>query len=536
MSNSVKHFYEFGPYRLDVANRLLLRGGETLPLTPKAVDTLLALIQHGGEVIRKDDLMKLVWPDHVVEEGNLTQNIYLLRKALSDGSHGQKYIETVARRGYRFVGEVRATQDEGNGNVEKRGLTENGSLTSSSSPHLVIASLDTPSPDTTRSLASSLPRRRRLNTLILPCAAVLIVSAALFYMAFAGKQRSAETFALRLNNAEQKLPTEQPIENSEASQAYLKGRYYWSKQTAPALEEAIKYFEQALSYDPDYALAYAGLADAYSVLGSHYDTLEQSQSDAMPKAKDAALHALKLNDLSAEAHTALGVVRQRYDWDWAGAENEFKRAIELNPNYAYAHQSYALHLTAMGQLAAAKTEIKRALELDPQSLSINRDLGRIFYFAREYDQAIEQFRLALRIDSFEPLAIPLRRLLGWTYLAHGMHEQASAEFIEILQLQKTSPERIDALRQAYNAAGMRGYWHKWLELQNERIKRGQLSPFYAAQIYAFLDEKDQAFAYLQKAYTDRSLGLAALRYDPVFDNLRADARYTSLMQRIGLTP
>src|SRR5205814_213558 len=174
------------------------------------------------------------------------------------------------------------------------------------------------------------------------------------------------------------------------------------------------------------------------------------------------------------------------------AENELQRAIELNPNYAYAHQAYALHLTAMGQLAAAKTEIKRALELDPQSLSINRDLGRIFYFAREYDQAIKQYRLALKIDTFEPLAIPLRRLLGWAYLAHGMHEQASAEFIEILRLQKTSPERIDALRQAYNAAGMRGYWRKWLELQSERIKRGQLSPFYAAQIYAFLDEKNQA--------------------------------------------
>jgi DNA-binding winged helix-turn-helix (wHTH) protein/Tfp pilus assembly protein PilF len=536
MSNSVHHFYEFGPYRLDVANRLLLREGETLPLTPKAVETLLALIEHGGEVIRKDDLMKLVWPDHVVEEGNLTQNIYLLRKALSNGSDGQKYIETIPRRGYRFVGEVRATQDEGNGNAEKRRLDKNGSLTSSSFHHSAPASLDTVSPDAKRSEASSLPRRRRLNILILTCAAALITSATLFYLAISGRQKTTEALALKLNSAGQKPPTEQPNGNTEAYQAYLKGRYYWNKQTAPALEEAIKYFEQALSYDPDYAPAYAGLADAYSVLGSHYDTLEQSQSDAMPKAKEAALHALKLNDLSAEAHTALGVVKQRYDWDWSGAEREFKRAIELNPNYAYAHQAYALHLAGMGQLDTAKTEIKRALELDPQSLSINRDLGRIFYFAREYDQAIEQFRRALKIDSFEPLAIPLRRLLAWTYLAQGRHEQALTEFIEILQLQKTSPERIDALRQAYNAAGMRGYWHKWLELQSERIRRGQLSPFYVAQVYAFLDEKDQAFAYLQKAYTDRSLGLAALHYDSVFDNLRADSRYTSLIQHIGLTP
>jgi hypothetical protein len=198
------------------------------------------------------------------------------------------------------------------------------------------------------------------------------------------------------------------------------------------------------------------------------------------------------------------------------------------------HQAYALDLAARGQLAAATTEIRRALELDSSSLSVNRDFGRILSFTREYDQAIEQFHLALKIDLFEPLSIPLRRLLAWTYEYNGMHEQAVTEFIEILRLQKTGPERLDALRRAYDAGGMKGYWRKWLELQGERIRRGQLSPFYLAQIYAFIGAKDQAFAYLQKALEDRSLGLAALRYDQSFDDLRLDQRYLALQQQLGL--
>jgi DNA-binding winged helix-turn-helix (wHTH) protein/Tfp pilus assembly protein PilF len=549
MSDSVKHFYEFGPFRIDVANRLLLRGGEPLPLAPKAVDTLRVLVEHGGDVLRKDDLMKLVWPDHIVEESNLTQNIYLLRKTLGKEPNGRKYIETLPRRGYRFVGEVRssqnsklnlvalagahgATETQREGDGEKSRPGDNGFAGASSRqtaappPQLNIYTT-----------ASSLPLGRgRLRALVLPgLGATLILITTLFYLVFSGRPKPPETMARKLDSAEQRPMTGELIENAEAYQAYTRGRYYWSKQSAPALEEAIKYFERALRYDPNYALAYAGLSDAYSVLGSHYDTLEQNQSDALPRAKEAALRALKLDERLAESHTALGVVKQRFDWDWSGAESEFKRAIELNPNYAYAHQAYALHLAARGHLDAATTEIRRALSLDSQSLSVNRDLGRILCFARDYEQAIEQFHLALKIDLFEPLSIPLRRLLAWTYEYNGMPERAVAEFVEILRLQKTSPERLDALRQAYEAGGMKGYWLKWLELQRERIRRRQLSPFYLAQIYAVTGAKGRAFAYLQKAYEDRSLGVAALRYDPSFDDLRADQRYLILLRRLGPT-
>jgi DNA-binding winged helix-turn-helix (wHTH) protein/TolB-like protein len=676
MSNSVKHFYDFGPFRIDVANRLLLRDGQPLPLTPKAVDTLLALVQYGGEVLKKDELMKLVWPDSVVEEGNLTQNIYLLRKTLGEGSNGENYIETVPRRGYRFVGEVRKSQDEaaelilaertkvqvvieeqeeGGSDAEtpRHGDTEttepgnNGFL--SASPPLLIP------------LSSSLPHRRRLSIPVLLTTIILVVIAALFYLTFSGRpkppetkatiesiavlpfkplgtgsgdqdlgvgmadalitqlsnirriivrptsavlkygssnqdllavgrelnvdalldgkfqradgrlrvtvqlvsvhdgaplwaekfdeeftnmlavqdaiaQRVTQALALKLSSEEQKLLAKRFTENPEAYQAYLQGRSHWNRRTTPAFEKAIEYFEQALRYDPSYALAYAGLADVYALLGFRYNAHEQRQSDAMPKAKAAAIRALQLNDLLAEAHTALAVVKQSYDWDFAGAESEFKRAIALNPNYAHAHQAYALHLLAMGRLDAAKAEIKRAQELDPLSFPINKDLGDILYLARSYEYAIGQYRRTLKMASDDPLLPSLRRMLGWAYQHQGMHEPAVTEFIELLRMQEVKSEHLVALRQAYEAAGIKGYWRKWLEWQRDRIMRGQRSPFYLAQIYAFLGEKEQAFACLEKAYEDRSISLAALRLSPNFDGLRADSRYTALMQRIGLKP
>jgi len=678
MSNSVKHFYEFGPFRIDVANRLLLRDGEPLPLTPKAVDTLLALIQSGGQVLRKDDLMKLVWPDTIVEEGNLTQNIYLLRKTLGERSNGQNYIETVPRRGYRFVGEVRQSeaadlilaertkvqvvieeQEEGGGDGEtgRRGDGEMERWRDGETKKFGDDSSVALSPP----LPLSLSPRRSISPSVLVAAVFIAVIAGLFYLTYSGRskppgmtariesiavlpfkplgagsgdedlgvgmadalitqlsnirrivvrptsavlkyrgttqdlmaagrelgvdalldgkfqradgrlrvtvqlisvrdgaplwadkfdeqftnmlavqdaiaQRVTQALALKLSSEEQKLLAKRFTDNPDAYQAYLKGRYYWNLRTTAAIEESITHFAEALRDDPDYALAYAGLADAYAILAFRYDTQEQGQNDAMVKAKAAAIKALQLNDLLAEAHAALGVVKQRYDWDWAGAESEFNRAIELNPNFAHAHYVYSVYLSAMGRPDEARTEIKRAQELDPLSFSYHRELGDILYRAREYDQALEQFRRTLKLDPEDPMVFGVHRTMGWIYQQQGRSEQAVAEFIESLRLQNAIPERMAALQQAYRAEGIKGYWRKWLELLQERIKNGRLSPFYLAQIHTFLGEKDQAFAYLQKAYEDRSLILPTLRFGPSLDDLRSDPRYAALLKRIGLEP
>jgi Tfp pilus assembly protein PilF len=272
------------------------------------------------------------------------------------------------------------------------------------------------------------------------------------------------------------------------------------------------------------------------LLGFRYDTQESKQSEAFPKAKAAAVRALQLNELSTEAHTALAVVKQRYDWDWMGAESEFKRALELNPNDAPAREMYALYLAAVGRLKEAKAEINRALELDSLSFQINRDLGEILYFAREYEQAIEQLRRTLKMGPDDPQAFAARRLLGWIYLHRGLPDRALEEFIEALRLQRADSTWPSTLRQAYAAAGMQGYWRKWLELQQPRIQRGRLNPFYLAQIHAFLGETEQAFAYLGKAYEDRSVRPAVLQFNPNFDCLRADPKYEALRRRLALTP
>ena len=664
MSNPVKQFYELGPFRIDVANRLLLRDSEPLPLTPKAVDTLIALVQHSGQVLNKEELMKLVWPDSVVEEGNLTQNIYLLRKTLSEGSNGRNYIETIPRRGYRFVGEahekreeaadflpaeqikVRTVIEEKKKNEELNGSGAASAPKQISPPHsltpspihrllplrlpwlatvaiAIVAGLScllffsrTKPPElkaTIESIAvlpfkplgaetdsenlgigladAVITRLSNLRQIIVrPTSAVikygnlnqdlllvgheLNVDALLdsrfqragenlrvtvqlvsvrdgtplwadkFDVAGANQlaaqdaiaERITRALALKLSGEGQKLLSKRLTTNAEAYQAYLNGRDAWKRGATPAVEEAIECYEQAIRRDPEYAQAYAALANAYALLGFRYDTQESKQSEAFPKAKAAAARALLLNELSTEAHTALAVVKQRYDWDWTGAESEFKRALELNPNDAPAREMYALYLAAVGRLKEAKTEINRALELDSLSFQINRDLGEILYFAREYEQAIEQLRRTLKMDPDYPQAFAARRLLGWIYLHRGLPDQALEEFIEALRLQRADSNWLPMLRQAYAAAGMQGYWRKWLEWQQPRIRRGRLNPFYLAQIHAFLGETEQAFAYLDKAYEDRSVRPAVLQFNPNFDCLRADPKYEALRRRLDLTP
>ena len=531
MSSSVKHFYEFGPFRLDVTNRLLLRGGEPLPLTPKAVETLLALVRNGGEVISKDDLMKLVWPGQFVEEGNLTQHIYLLRKTLKqEGTGGQNYIETLPRRGYRFVGEVRESQAQAFEGEEVAPATAQALEAHVETEKTVIESFSDNGSHTSSTLASdfsiharrlsSLARWRRSIVLLLLVVAIVVSVGAFFYPKFSSAKK--ETVAQAAI-----------IEDSEAHQASAKGRYYLSKGTTAALEDAVQNFEQAVSQDQTYAPAYAGLSDAYAALSERYD-MSQHVTDALPKAKEAATRALELNNNSAEGHASLAVVKERFDFDWTGAEIEFKRAIELNPSYAYAHRQYAFHLAARGRLDEAKAEIERAGQLEPQSLLINGDLAEILSFAGDQGQAREQLRKAIEMDSTDTQVAALHRALGWIDEERGMHDEAVAEFLESLRLSNGSPERMLALRQAYDAGGMKGYWRKWLEFRQGRIKLGGVSPFSLAKVYAFLGERDRAFEYLEKAFADRSIMVAALRFDPSFSDLRADKRYAALLRRIGL--
>ena len=317
----------------------------------------------------------------------------------------------------------------------------------------------------------------------------------------------------------------------EAHQLYLKGRYYWNKRTAEAFDTAMRFFQQAIEKDPDYAPAYAGLADTYALLaGPPSEVL--SPNEAMPKAKQAALKALEIDGTLAEAHASLALVLSEYDWNWAEAEREFERAIELNPGYATARQWHAHNLVVQGRLDEALTEARKAVELDPLSLVINNSLGRVLYFRRRLDEAAEQSRKAAEID---PGFLNTYYRLGMVYAAKGDFRAAVAEYEKLHGEAAVSlaPALLgNALGRSGDAAGAR----RMLDRLTTLSKKRYVPAAHVALVYMGLGDKDQAFRWLEKARDERSDFLRFLQVDPLFDPLRSDPRFADLVKSVGLAP
>lgn len=324
-----------------------------------------------------------------------------------------------------------------------------------------------------------------------------------------------------------RLASAKPV-NLEAHEAYLKGRYYLNKRTENGFREAIEFFTDAVQRDNDYALGYAGLADTYVLLGE-YNLLPGKE--AFTKAREGATKALELDNTLAEAHNALAATREDYDWDWQGAEREFRRATELNPGYATAHQWYAELLSELGRHQEAIAEIKQAQQLDPFSLIINTVSADVLRTAGLNDSAIEQLRNTLEID---PNFAHAHFHLGLTLLRKDAFPQAVAEFQMAVAI---SPSVIDykgGLGYAYARAGNEVEARKMLQELNAQARRGRSSCFYVGAIYAGMGEKDQAFAFLERAIQEREQGLAVIRREPLFDPLQSDPRYRQLLRRINL--
>ncbi|MGB2889186.1 MAG: tetratricopeptide repeat protein, partial [Candidatus Acidiferrales bacterium] len=337
---------------------------------------------------------------------------------------------------------------------------------------------------------------------------------------------------MRLTGADEKRMAKTYTANPEAYQDYLKGRYWWNKRSEEGFNKGIEYFQQAIEKDPTYALAYSGLADCYS-LASDYGFV--ATKEAFPRAKEAALKALQLDQTLAEAHASLAYVKTEYDWDWSGGEREFQRAIELNPSYAIAHQWHAVALLAMGRSEEAITENKRALELDPLSLIINRTLGSVFYLARQYDQAIEQERKTLELD---PNVVLAHEYLGLAYVQKSMYKEGIAECEKELVGSPGSPYALSGLGYAYAGAGRRAEAQKVLDKLNELSKQKYVPAVSRVGIYVGLGEKDKAFEWLERSYEERSIGSALrnAKVDPVYDPLRSDPRFQDLLRRMNLQP
>jgi serine/threonine protein kinase/tetratricopeptide (TPR) repeat protein len=326
-----------------------------------------------------------------------------------------------------------------------------------------------------------------------------------------------------------KQPSRHQTESTEAYQLYLKGRYYWDKRPRN-IQKGIDYFERAIARDPSYALAYTGLADCYSSLGS-WDGSDLPPREAFPKAEAAALKALAIDDRLGEAHTSLAYVKLHYDWDWSGAEREFKRAIELNPQYATAPHWYSHYLMAMGRTEESLAAAKRALELDPLDLIMNVHLAWHYWLAREYDHQIEQSRKALELDPNYHQGL---FFLGLAYEQKGMFAQAIAEHEKATAVSDRSMVMLSALGHAYGLAGRKGEAQRVLTELKELSDRRHFGAYEIAAIYVSLGEKDQAFAWLDRAFQERSSWLTYLKREPRLDSLRGDPRFRELMQRVGL--
>jgi serine/threonine protein kinase/Tfp pilus assembly protein PilF len=332
----------------------------------------------------------------------------------------------------------------------------------------------------------------------------------------------------KLDGEEMKRVSKRPTEDVEAYQFYLQGLFYWNKWTEADFKKAADYFTQAVQKDSRYALSYAGLADTYSLLGS---AGYLPPTEAWPKAKAAAMQALEIDDTLAEAHTSLGLVKEHYEWDWTGADREFKRAIELNPNSANAHLWYGDFLSNTGRLDDGMRETKRAKDLDPPSLIINTKLGWQFYLSSQYDQAVEQLRKVLEIDQ---KFAPARRILEGVYSQMGKQKEAVAEREKFVSL-SGSPELAASIEEDFSKSGYNGVLRSWLDGMTELSKHGYVSSYDIAQIYARMGEKDQTLTWLEKAYDEHDSGLVSVGVDPLFNSVRSDARFLALLKRMRLS-
>ena len=569
-----------------------MRNGEPVALAPKVLDTLLALVENPGRLLPKDELISGLWPDTFVEEATLARNISDLRRALGESSGEDKYIETVPKSGYRFVAEVRQVEPKDSVTIIERHTRSRVVVHEEIDPEvrsiavLPFKPLGANEGDEHLGLGLADALITRLSNIrqiaVRPTSAVMkyagtgndpaaagrqlkveavldgaiqrsgervrvtvqLVSVSEERPLWAGKfdERFTDIFAvedsiseqvahaltLRLTGEERKLLGKRYTENSEAYELYLKGRYYWNKRRADELGKSIDCFRQAIDLDNHYALAHAGLADAYTFLGDVGLTAIRPK-EAFSQAKQAATNALQFDDSLAEAHTSLGHLHM-HCYEWVDARREFERAIELNPHYAHAHQLRAFYLAFNGRLQDASAEIRIALRLDPLSLAINTDVGVIHYFAREYDQAIDQYRKTLDLDfNFDRAHF----WLAAAYEQEQRYDEAIAEYTIAIELSGGSLEARASLGHAYARASRGADALVIFEGLNLHSSSRYVSPYDLAIINLGLGESETAIKWLDRACDEHAGWMIYLTVDPRLDAIRSDARFKALLQVVG---
>jgi len=335
---------------------------------------------------------------------------------------------------------------------------------------------------------------------------------------------------LRLTGNERELMRKHYTENAEAYQAYLQGRYFWNKRNEAGLKTAVEYFQRAIKIDPNYALAYAGLADCYMRLNESAIPMAQ---ESVPRARAAVLKALEIDDGLAEAHATLGFIKFRHDWDFAGADHEFRRSLELDNNYSEAHQWYGFYLLAVGRKDEADGEMTRAQSLDPLSITFNSNLALYLFFTRQFDRSVQQCRKTLEM---EPNSYLSRYALGLSYEQQGLIKEAIAEF---QKAQERAPDDVGttvAIGHALVKDGGAKDARELLRKLEAYARESYVPPYNIAILHAGLGQKAETLEWLERAFQDRSLRPVWLKSDPRLDFLRQDRELNELVRRVGLTP
>jgi len=569
-------FYEFGPFRLDPSGRVLFRGAQAVPLPPKAGDVLVLLLQRAGDVVAKDELLKQVWHDAFVEDGSLTRTISVLRGILGAGRNGQQYIATVSRRGYRFAAPVTQAGPQPRASIpgklmlavlpfenlsEERtqeyfndGLTEEmiTQLSRLNPERLgVIARTSAMKYKGTKKSIKEIGAelgvayvlegsvRRALGRVRI--AAQLIQVRDETHLWAQTYERSlidilklqsevaraiAREIRVKLTAREERRLAASRAVSPQAYEAYLKGRHLWNRRTEDGMRKSIAHYEQAIRLYPQYAMAYAGVADSYVMLACRGMV---PAKDTFRKAKEAARKAIDLDSELGEAHGSLAHVRL-HDWDWEGLEADFERALDLNPAQAIVYYWYGEFLMSRGRPEEAIAVTQKAQQTDPLSPVIGSSLAMILYLARRYDQAavvLERTR-EINPDHFLP---HLR--MGLIRIQQRKYDEAILELQTAVSLADQSTETLAALAMAYAAAGKKKPARQILAKLQQLAGKRYVLPYNVAKIHAAGADRDKAFEWLERAYEGGNPDLIELNSEPIFDGLRGEPKFSELMRRIG---
>jgi TolB-like protein/Tfp pilus assembly protein PilF len=569
-------FYEFGRFRLDSTGRVLFRGDEAVPLSPKAADVLLLLVQNAGYVVGKKELLNRVWQDAFVEEGSLTRTISILRKVLQAGDDGQEYIATVSKRGYRFMLPVKEIPAHKNAASEKTLLAvlpfENLSglrtqeYFSDGLTEEMITQLSQLNPDKLGVIARTSAMRYKgsnksarrigqelgvaylLEGSVLRAGRRVRITAQLIQVSdqthlWAHKYERGMGDILAIQNdvataianeikiklapqAEAKLERASTVD-PRAYEAFLRGRYLWNQRTRKALESSLQQFGKSIKHDPEYAPAYAGMADSYLSL---LDDAYLPTRAAIAQARQWAEKAIAIDQAYAGPHSSLGHVHY-HEFEWTEAEREFRHSLGLNPNYPSAHFYFAHYLVATGRYEEAVAQAKKALALDPVSLAAQTNVAIIYYRAGQYDEAVGEARRVLDIDSNYAHA---HYVLGRTYVQKGMYREATRSARRAVALEGSNLRYITSLAYIYGVAGKRTSALQLLSKIKRIMVQRYVPPYMVAICYAGIGKKDEALTWLTRACKERSAESPFVNVDPRLAALRADPRFRRILRKLGL--